>query len=148
MFGYGIKSLGKLNRRIHMNKNTEWEKRLSQALSRVQTPYQSPFDSEARRRAVRRVIQGGKFLKREGHAFIARTRKHGFCALDIQNDVLSETGPNWGAATRSALTRKQRADYGFDPAVPYFFKEWNELYTTLWKKAGTFFQKHRQYGVR
>src|SRR3989338_4591403 len=127
-----------------MNKNTEWEKRLLPVLSRVQTPHQSPFNSDARQRAVRRVIQGVRFLKREGHAFIASTRKQTFCALDIQNDVLSGTGPNSGAATRNALTRKQRADYGFDPAVPYFSREWNELYTTLWRTTGAFFRKHER----
>ncbi len=68
--------------------------------------------------------------------------------LDNQRDVLADTGPSFGVAVRRALTSKQKWYYGFYPAVQYFLKEWNDLYTVLWKTVGRFFRKHQRYDVR
>lgn len=68
--------------------------------------------------------------------------------MDNWRDVLSQTGPNWGAESRLSLTPKQKVDYGLYPRVYLFPERWGALYTALWRAAGRFFRKHQQHGVR
>ena len=139
---------GRQNSNTDMRNNSGWKEKLKQNLLQAKAPKDPRITPFVREKAARHIVRGAALLRRLKYPFIPQTRKRCFSMLDPEKDVLSGGGPESKARVRRSLCHWQYWQYGFGPRVFHDIGWWEVLYTFLWRRAGKFFARHTELGMR